>query len=173
MSRRSRESCTTYFKNISISEISPFISSIKPGLLEFKINGEAYDTTFPLNDIKVRFYANSGTLPDSANPLTSWKGISYNPYVAGFSVAPNNHLVQVKFSESEWTNTVSQADSIWVAINIPFNSSLAEANGKNYNNRDFIYNEKFSGYKIANNLWHKLHTRFEDRKSTRLNSSHR
>ena len=154
---------TTYFKNMTVSEISPFISATKPGLFEFKVNWEDYDTPFPINDIKVRFYANSGSLPDSTVPLTSWKGVSYNPYVAGFSVAPNNHLVQVKFSESEWNTTVSQSDSIWVAINIPFNSSLAEANGKNFNNRDYIYNEKFSGYKIANNLWHKLHARYEEK----------
>ena len=148
---------------MTVSEISPFISATKPGLFEFKVNWEDYDTPFPINDIKVRFYANSGSLPDSTVPLTSWKGVSYNPYVAGFSVAPNNHLVQVKFSESEWNTTVSQSDSIWVAINIPFNSSLAEANGKNFNNRDYIYNEKFSGYKIANNLWHKLHARYEEK----------
>jgi len=162
---------TTYFKNITVGEISPFYSTTKPGLFEFKINWEDYDTPFPMDQIKVRFYANTGTLPDSSTPLTDWIGVSYNPYIAGMSIASNSHLVQVALSESDWNTSVTQAQSIWVAINLPFNASLGEANGKNFSNRDYIYNEKFSGYKIANNLWHKLHARYEEKSINNVNKN--
>jgi hypothetical protein len=50
-----------------------------------------------------------------------------------------------------------------VAIQLPFKASLAEAYGKNYSNKDFIVNKEFSGYRVANELWHKFHARYESK----------
>ena len=163
---------TTFFKSISVGEISSFISSTKPKLFEFKLHWNGFDKSFLLEELKIRFFKNIGSLPDYSNPLTSWKSVSYNPFVAGFTNSPNNNLIQVKFDDSDWTDTVAQSDVIWVAITIPFNSALGRANGIELSNVDFIQNGEFSGYRRANNLWHKLHTRYEEkaRNSTQSNA---
>ena len=154
---------TTFFKSITVGEISSFVSSTKPKLFEFKLHWNANDKSFPMEELKIRFFGNLGSLPDYNNPLTSWKSVSYNPFVAGFTNSPNNNLVQVKLDESDWNNNVSQSDVIWVAITVPFNSALGRANGIELSNVDFIQNGEFSGYRRANNLWHKLHTRYEEK----------
>ena len=156
---------TTFFKKITLGEISPFISSIKPHLFEFKINWERYNKVFPYNELKVRFFANDDGLPDDANPLTSWKTVSYNPYVSDVNVAPNNILAQVTLSDDDWSASLSQSDVIWVAITIPFNASLAEANGTKFTSDKYINNGAFSNYQNANNLWHKLHCRYSEKSS--------
>jgi hypothetical protein len=154
---------TTFFKSITVGEISNFVSSTKPKLFEFKLHWNGNDKSFPMEELKIRFFGNLGSLPDYSNPLTSWKSVSYNPFVAGFTNSPNNNLVQVKFDDSDWNSNVSQSDVIWVAITVPFNSALGRANGIELSNVDNIQNGEFSGYRRANNLWHKLHTRYEEK----------
>ena len=165
---------TTYFYNMTVNSISSFIASIKPSLFEFKVVWEEFDTKFPIEDIKVRFFGSNAVqgndnpaVPDWNNPYTDWLSVSYKPYIAGFSVAPDNHLVQVVIPEHEWNSFVSPTssydDTLWVAIQLPFKASLAEAYGKNYSNKDFIVNKEFSGYRVANELWHKFHARYESK----------
>ncbi len=154
---------TTFFKSITVGEISNFVSSTKPKLFEFKLNWNAYDKDFPMNELRIRFFKNIGSLPDYNNPLTGWKSVSYQPFVTGFNNFASNNLVQVKFDDSEWNQTIAQSDVIWVAITIPFNSSLGRANGIELSDVDFIQNGEFSGYRRANNLWHKLHTKYEEK----------
>jgi hypothetical protein len=154
---------TTFFKSITIGEISSFVSSTKPKLFEFKLHWNGNDRSFPMDQLKIRFFANIGSLPDYSNPLTSWKSISYNPFVAGFTNSPNNNLIQVKLDDSDWNSNISQSDVIWVAISTPFNSALGRANGIELSDVDYIQNGEFTGYRRANNLWHKLHTKYEEK----------
>jgi hypothetical protein len=154
---------TTFFKSITVGEISSFVSSTKPKLFEFKLHWNGNDKSFPMEELKIRFFGNIGSLPDYNNPLTSWKSVSYNPFVAGFTNSPNNNLVQVKLEDSDWNSNVSQSDIVWVAITVPFNSALGRANGIELSDVDYIQNGEFSGYRRANNLWHKLHTRYEEK----------
>ena len=160
---------TTFFKSITVGEISSFLTTTKPKLFEFKLHWNGYDKPFPMNELKIRFFKNLGSLPDYNNPLTSWKSVSYNPFVAGFNNSPNNNLIQVLLSDSDWNQNITQSDVIWVAISIPFNSALGRANGIELSDVDFIQNGEFSGFRRANNLWHKLHTRFEEKAK---NSTH-
>lgn len=154
---------TTYFKSITIGEISSFFTTTKPQLFEFKLHWNGYDKQFPLEQLKIRFYKNIGSLPDYSNPLTSWKSVSYKPFIAGFTNSPNNNLVQVKFDDTDWNQSITQSDVIWVAISIPFDSALGRANGIELSDVDFVQNGEFSGYRRANNLWHKLHARYEEK----------
>jgi hypothetical protein len=116
-----------------------------------------------MNELKIRFFKNLGSLPDYSNPLTSWKSVLYNPFVAGFNNSPNNNLIQVQLADSDWNQNITQSDVIWVAITVPFNSALGRANGIELSDVDFIQNAEFSGYRRANNLWHKLHVRYEEK----------
>ena len=154
---------TTFFKSITVGEISSFITTTKPKLFEFKLHWNGYDKPFPMNELKIRFFKNLGSLPDYSNPLTSWKSVLYNPFVAGFNNSPNNNLIQVQLSDSDWNQNITQSDVIWVAITVPFNSALGRANGIELSDVDFIQNAEFSGYRRANNLWHKLHVRYEEK----------
>ena len=156
---------TTFFKSMTVGEISGFVSTSKPKLLEFKLNWNAYDKDFPMNELRVRFFKNIGSLPDYNNPLTSWKSVQYQPLVSSFNNFASNNLVQVKFDDSDWNNTISQSDTIWVAISIPYNSSLGRANGIELTDVDYIQNGEFSGYRRGNNLWHKLFARYEEKAS--------
>jgi hypothetical protein len=72
-------------------------------------------------------------------------------------------------SDSDWNQNITQSDVIWVAITIPLNSALGRANGIELSDVDFIQNGEFSGYRRANNLWHKLHARYEEKAK---NSTH-
>jgi hypothetical protein len=162
---------TTFFKSITVGEISNFLSSAKPKLFEFKLHWNGNDKSFPMEELKIRFFGNLGSLPDFSNPLTSWKSVSYNPFVAGFTNSPNNNLVQVKFDDSDWNSNVSQSDVIWVAISTPLNSALGRANGIELSDVDYIQNGEFSGYRRANNLWHKLHTRYEEKAANSTQSN--
>lgn len=151
---------TAYFKQITIDTISPFVNSIRPSLLEFKMNVLDYENQFDLNKIKVRFYSNANDLPDSASPLTDWLGVDYAPFTSGFLPASNNSLVQVKLNNaSNESPLVSASDKIWVLIAAPFNCSFAEAYGPQFQNRTFITSGKFNNYQLADNLWHKLYAR--------------
>lgn len=155
---------TTYFKDINIGQISNFVSSIRPLLFEFKMNWLKYNKIFPLSDLRIRFFQDDSGSPDADNPLTNWLDISYNPFSPGFIISPNTDLVQVVMANSASESPlVSQSDKIWVAISLPFNTSLAEANGKNYVLQDYLSDGKFSGYKLAKNLWHKLYSRYEEK----------
>ena len=162
---------TTFFKSITVGEISSFLTTTKPKLFEFKLHWNGYDKPFPMNELKIRFFKNLGSLPDYSNPLTSWKSVSYNPFVAGFNNSPNNNLIQVKLSDSDWNQNITQSDVIWVAISVPFNSALGRANGIELSDVDFIQNGEFSGYRRANNLWHKLHTRYEEKAKNSTNNN--
>ena len=162
---------TTFFKSITVGEISNFLSSAKPKLFEFKLHWNGNDKSFPMEELKIRFFGNLGSLPDYSNPLTSWKSVSYNPFVAGFTNSPNNNLVQVKFDDSDWNSNISQSDVIWVAISTPLNSALGRANGIELSDVDYIQNGEFSGYRRANNLWHKLHTRYEEKAANSTQSN--
>ena len=161
---------TTFFKSITVGEISNFITTTKPKLFEFKLHWNGYDKPFPMDELKIRFFKNLGSLPDYSNPLTTWKSVSYKPFIAGFNNSPNNNLIQVQLSDSDWNQNVSQSDVIWVALSVPFNSALGRANGVELSNVDFIENGEFSGYRRANNLWHKLHARYEEKSK---NSTHK
>ena len=161
---------TTYFADLNISQVSNFVTSARALLFEFKMIWRKYKSKFPLSDIKVRFYADSASTPDSENPLTDWLSIAYNPVSDDYLIAPNNSLVQVVMSDAASSAPlVSSNTKIWVAISLPFNTSLAEANNKDYENQDVITNGKFSYYKLARNLWHKLHVRYAEKSE---NSSH-
>jgi hypothetical protein len=162
---------TTFFKSITVGEISSFLTTTKPKLFEFKLHWNGYDKPFPMNELKIRFFKNLGSLPDYNNPLTSWKSVSYNPFVAGFNNSPNNNLIQVQLSDSDWNQNITQSDVIWVAISVPFNSALGRANGIELSDVDFIQNGEFSGYRRANNLWHKLHTRYEEKAKNSTNNN--
>ncbi len=162
---------TTFFKSITVGEISGFVTTAKPKLFEFKLNWNAFDKDFPMNELKVRFFRNIGSLPDYNNPLTSWKSVSYKPFVTGYNNFASNNLVQIKFDESEWNTTISQSDVIWVALSVPFNSSLGRANGIELSDVDFIQNGEFTGYRRANNLWHKLHTRYEEKSANLVDNN--
>jgi hypothetical protein len=159
---------TAYFKQMTIDTISPFVSSIRPSLLEFKMNVLDYENQFDLTKLKVRFYSNSNDLPDSTSPLTDWLSIDYSPFTSGFLPAPNNGLVQVKLNNSSNESPlVSASDKIWLLISAPFNCSFAEAYGSQYQNRTFITSGKFNNYQLADNLWHKLYARdYEKTKNT-------
>ena len=161
---------TTYFADLNISQVSNFVTSARALLFEFKMIWRKYKSKFPLSDIKVRFYADSASTPDSENPLTDWLSIAYNPVSDDYLIAPNNSLVQVVMSDAASSAPlISSNTKIWVAISLPFNTSLAEANNKDYENQDVITNGKFSYYKLARNLWHKLHVRYAEKSE---NSSH-
>ena len=151
---------TAYFKQITIDPISPFVNSIRPTLLEFKMNVLDYENQFDLDKIKIRFYSNANDLPDSATPLTDWLSIDYKPFTSGFLPSSNNSLVQVKLNNaSNESPLVSASDKIWLLISAPFNCSFAEAYGSQYQNRTFITSGKFNNYQLADNLWHKLYAR--------------
>ena len=155
---------TTYFTDLNISQISSFVSSTRALLFEFKLICKKYKDKFPYSDIKVRFFSDSSSSPDADNPLTDWLSISYNPYSDDFLIAPNNSLCQVNMLDSSLSApTITSNSKIWVAISLPFNTALAEANNKNYTNQDYILNGKFSFYKLAKNLWHKLHVRYSEK----------
>ena len=68
---------TTFFKSMTVGEVSGFATTTRPKLLEFKMNWNVYDGHFPMDELKVRFFKNIGSLPDYNNPLTSWKSVSY------------------------------------------------------------------------------------------------
>ena len=159
---------TAYFKQITIDPISPFVNSIRPSLLEFKMNVLDYENQFDLDKIKIRFYSNANDLPDSATPLTDWLSIDYKPFTSGFLPSSNNSLVQVKLNNaSNESPLVSASDKIWLLISAPFNCSFAEAYGSQYQNRTFITSGKFNNYQLADNLWHKLYARdYEKTKNT-------
>ena len=162
---------TTFFKSITVGEISSFITTTKPKLFEFKLHWNGYDKPFPMDELKIRFFKNLGSLPDYSNPLTTWKSVSYNPFVAGFNNSPNNNLIQVQLSDSDWNQNITQSDIIWVAITVPFNSALGRANGIELSDVDYIQNGEFSGYRRANNLWHKLHTRYEEKAKNSIHNN--
>jgi hypothetical protein len=160
--------CTTFFKDITIGEISPFVSTIVPSLLEFKLLWAKYDTKFPYDKLRIRFFSSSNDYPATA--LTDWLTISRKPLVSGLSAAPNNTLIQLPLDPSILTSlTVSQGTKIWVAVSIPFGSSLAEAYGIQYNNSAYFTTGSYSGYMLARNLWHKL---FARRSEKYLNPRH-
>lgn len=151
---------TAYFKQITIDTISPFVNSIRPSLLEIKMNVLDYENQFDLSKLKVRFYTNTNDLPDSSSPLTDWLSIDYNPFISGFLPASGNNLLQIKLSNSSnQSPLVSSSDKIWMLVSAPFNCSLAEAYGPQYQNRTYITSGKFNNYQLADNLWHKLYAR--------------
>ncbi len=149
---------TTFFKDITIGEISPFVSSIVPALFEFKMIWAKYDAKFPYDKLRIRFFSSSNDYPTTA--LTNWLSISRLPLVSGFTPAPNNSLVQVPLDYSTLTSlSVSQSTKIWVAISLPFGASLGEAYGINYTNSNYLTTGLYSGYQLSRNLWHKLFAR--------------
>lgn len=166
---------TAFFTDLNISQVSNFVSSARALLFEFKMIWRKYNSKFPLSDVKIRFFADSSSTPDSENPLTDWLSISYNPLSDDYLIAPNNSLVQVVMADSaSAAPSVSSNTKIWVAISLPFNTSLAEANNKDYENQEIITNGKFSYYKLARNLWHKLHIRYAEKSEnlTQSNNQH-
>lgn len=165
---------TTFFTKITVGQISSFISSIKPHLFEFKMHWNDYQKSFKYNEIKVRFFSNLGDIPDYDTPLTNWISVNSKPYESGFDINPNNELVQVKLSDNSWNSSLSQNDEIWVGITIPFSTELGKANGILTEENDFIANGDLSGHRLAKNLWHKLHCRYEETgiNSTNKNAQH-
>lgn len=163
---------TAYFADIDVNQISNFVTSVRAKLFEFQMIWKKYNFEFPLSDIKVRFYGNSSDKPDSDNPLTNWLNITYNPYDNDYLVAPNNSLVQVVMEDSASNSPLLSSNSkIWVAISLPFNTSLAESNNKNYANQDYILDGKFTNYKLARNLWHKLHIDYAEKSENSVHNN--
>lgn len=155
---------TTYFTDLNVSQISNFVSSARALLFEFKLVWKKYKEKFPYSDIKIRFFSDSSSTPDADNPLTDWLTISYNPYSDDYLISPNNSLVQVNMSDDSLrAPNITSNTKIWVAISLPFNTSLAESNNKEYKNQDYILNGKLSYNKLARNLWHKLHVRYAEK----------
>lgn len=160
--------CTTFFKDMTIGEISPFISNIVPGLLQFKMNWNKYDTPFAHKRVRVRFFSNSNGYPTTA--LTSWLTPSVTPIRDTIGAIPGNDLVQVYLDYTTLTSlSVAQGNTIWVAIDVPMGTSLAEAYGVNYTNSDQFSTGLYSGYSQARNLWHKLYARRTDKTFTYTN----
>ena len=153
---------TIYFTKITCGEISSFISNIRPQLLEFKLNWLKYKEVFPLSDIKLRFFSNSNDAP--LTPLTDWMSISYSPFTSGYLVAPGNTLVQVPLENNVTQSPLlSQATSVWLAISLPYNCSLAEAQGTEYTEASYIKTGTYSKNLLARNLWHKLFSRYNEK----------
>ncbi len=162
---------TTYFSKITVGQISSFVSTIKPHLFEFKMNWKDYQKSFKYDEVQLRFFSNSGDIPDYDSPLTDWIPISYKPYEAGFDLNPNNELVQLKLSDDSWNASLSQSNEIWVAITIPFSTALGKSNGILTEETDFITNGDLSGHRLAKNLWHKLHCRYAEKEINNVNKN--
>ena len=153
---------TIYFTKITCGQISSFISNIRPQLLEFKLNWLKYKEVFPLSDIKIRFFSDSSDLP--TNALTDWMSIDYSPFISGYLIAPGNTLVQVPLENSaSQSPLLSQGTNVWLAISLPYNCSLAEAQGTEYNETPYIKTGTYSKNILARNLWHKLFSRYNER----------
>jgi len=154
--------CTTFFKDITIGEISSFVSSLVPSLLEFKANWKKFDVAFPYKKFRIRFFSDSSSYPTTA--LTSWITPSLVPLRETFGVVPNNDLVQFYIDPSVYTSLiVSTGTKIWVAIDTPFGAALGEAYGPDYIESDYITTGLYSGYSLAKNLWHKIYSRATDK----------
>ncbi len=161
---------TSYFAPITIGEISSFVSTLRAQLFEFKLNFTNYEVPVDLTKIKTRFYSDSSDSPDFDNPLTDWLTISTTPLIDTYTIAPQHNLVQVIMSDSaSLAPEVSVLDKIWVQIVLPFNTSLATAFGPS-TTASYVTKGKFTYYKLANNLWHKLFARY---KSKAFNSTHK
>ena len=161
---------TSYFAPITIGEISSFVSTLRAQLFEFKLNFTNYEVPVDLTKIKTRFYSDSSDSPDFDNPLTDWLTISTTPLIDTYTIAPQHNLVQVIMSDSaSLAPEVSALDKIWVQIVLPFNTSLATAFGPS-TTASYVTKGKFTYYKLANNLWHKLFARY---KSKAFNSTHK
>ena len=146
----------SYFSQLTIDEISPFISTLRPTLLELKLISTNYEDVLDLDTIKVRFYGNLNGVPDYTNPLTSWLSVSSVPLKDGFAVSNSSTLLQIPLTDSANNSPqLSQNDKVWVVITTPFNTALGKAEGP-ITTDNYIENGKFTYYKLANNLWHKL-----------------
>ena len=146
----------SYFTQLTIDQISPFISSIRPTLLELKLLSTNSEDVLDLNNIKVRFFTNTNDVPDYNNPLTNWLSIDSTPLIDGFTVATSSDLLQIPLTDSPNNSPmVSQGDKVWLLITTPLNTALGEAEGSVIN-QSYIENGQFTYFKLANNLWHKL-----------------
>jgi hypothetical protein len=153
---------TTWFRDIDFKYNLDFYANLDPKLLEFKLKWNKPDSSFPQDQLKVRFYSNNTTtsLPDSA--LTGWIDIASVVNADTFIAKSNNSLVQVILNQL----TVLPTDKIWAAFSVPMGCSLAEANGINYNNESVISSGSYKGWNLANNLWFKI---FNTYSKTRTN----
>lgn len=163
---------TSYFCQMNIDQISNFISTIKPSLFEFKMNYLDFDNSIDFDSVKVRFYSNLNDLPDYDNPLTNWLSIVYKPLYDSYTIQPNSSLIQVILSDSQKNNfNVSQGNKIWVQIILPFNTSLGTSNGPKFA-EEYILDGKFTNYKLAQNLWHKLFASYSVKKNNLVHNAY-
>ena len=161
---------TSYFAPINIGQISSFVSSLRAQLFEFKLNFTNYEVPVDLTKIKTRFYSDINDSPDFDSPLTNWLTIATTPLIDTYTVAPHHNLVQVIMSDAaNLAPTVSSSDTVWVQIVLPFNTALASAFGPSTTST-YITKGKFTYYKLANNLWHKLFARYT---SKSFNTTHK
>lgn len=159
---------TSYFAKLKIDQISPFISSLRANLFEFKLNYLNVLDALDLNSIHLRFFQNTNDNPDYDNPLTDWISSSSLYTENKFTYAPNSNLVQVQMEQSSGKSpNLTSGDEIWVLIALPISTSLGKAQGYEPN-VNYIENGKFTYYKYAKNLWHKLFAYYEE-KSVNLN----
>ena len=158
---------TVWFKDIDFKYNIDFYSLLDPKLLEFKLLWDKPDSSFPQDQLKIRFYSNNTTtvLPDSA--LTDWIDISTVVNEESFSAKSNNSLVQVILDQL----LTSSSDKIWVAFSVPMGCSLAEANGINYNNESAISSGSYKGWNLASNLWFKIFNTYSKTRSNLVHNS--
>lgn len=162
----------SYFCQISINEITPFISSFRPTLFEYKINYLTVDDHFDTSDFNLRFFQDTNNVPDYDNPLTSWISSSDLYTETSFTYAPLNNLVQVKMNQvANESPEISPGDKIWVLITAPINTSFGKAQGTEPN-IFYIENGKFTFYKLAKNLWHKLYMYHDTKENNSTHGNH-
>lgn len=155
---------TNFFTKINIKQLSSLVSGyFRPELLEIKLNFSDYESELNLNNLKVRFYSDSNGVPDYDNALTNWLSINFNPLTDSFTFSPLSNLVQIKMENfANLSPLVTSGDDIWLEISLPFNTSLGRSNGIEESN-NLIIDGKFTNYKLANNLWHKLYFKYYEK----------
>ena len=143
---------TNWFKDIDFKYNLDFYSLLYPKLLEIKLKWNKPETSFPQDQLKIRFYTDNPatSLPDS--PITSWFDIANIVNTDSFTAKSNNSLIQIIINQL----TTQSTNKVWVAFSVPMGCSLAKANGINYNNESVISSGNFKGWNLANNLWFKI-----------------
>ena len=157
---------TVWFKDFEIKYNKEFYYGLYIKLLEFRLNWNKPDKSFPQNQLKIRFYYNDAQTNLPSNPATDWLDIPYILNSETFTGKSNDSLIQVALDQV----TLYTPDKYWIAISTPMGCHLAEANGINYNNDSVISFNSYKGWNLATNLWYKA---FLSRTKARKNLVHK